>query len=101
MRQRYARYEARTGRIFRSPWSTGERMTYRSLVRPCSMGTGAYGTSASLAVSTPVASLLDRGMGYAVCHARGGGEKGDAWHSAGRALSKKQSIADFVACAGA
>jgi prolyl oligopeptidase len=32
------------------------------------------------------------------CHARGGGEKGRAWHEAGRSANKVNSMADVIAC---
>ena len=42
---------------------------------------------------------MDRGFIYAIAHVRGGGEKGDAWHEAGRLASKVNSFTDFLAVA--
>src|SRR3546814_6402895 len=39
------------------------------------------------------------GIGYAVCHARGGGELGDEWHRAAMKATKHLSWEDFIACA--
>ena len=42
---------------------------------------------------------MERGGVHAVCHVRGGGWFGEAWHRAGMLLTKEHSIEDFVACA--
>lgn len=42
---------------------------------------------------------LERGGVIAVCHPRGGGEYGDAWHRGGQLATKPNTIADFLACA--
>jgi prolyl oligopeptidase len=42
---------------------------------------------------------FDVGGAWAVCHARGGGYYGDAWHRAGQTNSKPNSWLDFIACA--
>src|SRR3546814_11967455 len=39
------------------------------------------------------------GIGYAVCHARGGGELGDEWHRAAMKATKHLNWEDFIACA--
>jgi oligopeptidase B len=44
-------------------------------------------------------SLLDRGVIVAAAHVRGGGEKGEHWHEAGKLLDKQYSSSDFIACA--
>ncbi len=62
-------------------------------------GYGAYGLSSDPRFSSDRLSLLDRGMGYALAHVRGGGDLGKTWHEAGRLLTKKKSFTDFVACA--
>jgi oligopeptidase B len=46
-------------------------------------------------------SLLDRGVGVAVAHVRGGGELGKRWHDAGRMARKRNSFDDFVSVAEA
>jgi oligopeptidase B len=62
-------------------------------------GYGAYGVSAPISFSPARLSLLDRGVVYAVAHVRGGGELGEAWHDAGRLLSKLNSFTDFISAA--
>jgi prolyl oligopeptidase len=42
---------------------------------------------------------LERGGVWAYCHARGGGEFGEAWHEAGKLATKPATVADFLACA--
>ena len=44
-------------------------------------------------------SLLDRGMGFAIAHVRGGGELGRRWYDDGKLLHKRNTFTDFVACA--
>ena len=41
------------------------------------------------------ACMLERGWVLAFAHVRGGGERGKAWHSAGRGLSKWNSFWDL------
>jgi len=48
--------------------------------------------------STP-SPWFDAGGAWAICHARGGGYYGEAWHRAGRTSSKPNSWLDFIACA--
>jgi prolyl oligopeptidase len=60
---------------------------------------GGYGMSLTPAFDPVRLAWLERGGVYAIAHVRGGGEKGRAWHLAGRAANKRNSIADFVACA--
>ncbi|MGH9369706.1 MAG: S9 family peptidase, partial [Thermoanaerobaculia bacterium] len=64
-------------------------------------GYGSYGSSIFPGFSSNRASLLDRGVVYAIAHIRGGGEMGKKWHDQGRMLSKKNSFTDFIACAEA
>ena len=59
-------------------------------------GYGAYGSSADPAWSPQSASLLDRGMVYAMAHIRGGQEMGRAWYDQGHLLNKKNSFTDFI-----
>ncbi|HEU4533990.1 MAG TPA: prolyl oligopeptidase family serine peptidase, partial [Polyangiaceae bacterium] len=42
---------------------------------------------------------LERGGTWAYCHARGGGEYGEAWHEAGKLGTKTNTIEDYLACA--
>lgn len=60
---------------------------------------GAYERTADMGFSVNRLSLLDRGIGYAVAHVRGGGELGKRWHEAGRRGEKRKSIDDYLACA--
>ncbi|MGZ8287310.1 MAG: S9 family peptidase [Allosphingosinicella sp.] len=57
---------------------------------------GSYGASMDPAWSPTVASLLDRGMVYAIAHIRGGQEMGRAWYDQGHLLNKKNSFTDFI-----
>ena len=45
--------------------------------------------------------IPDALIAHALCHVRGGGELGRAWHSAGRRELKPNSFTDLVACAAA
>jgi prolyl oligopeptidase len=61
---------------------------------------GAYGIS----TTTPFygrdfMAWVARGGAMAFCGVRGGGERGRAWHEAGRLASKSSGHADFIACA--
>jgi len=62
-------------------------------------GYGAYGDIEHPEFGTERLSLVDRGFVYAIAHVRGGGEKGDAWHDAGRLANKATSVEDFIAVA--
>jgi prolyl oligopeptidase len=63
-------------------------------------GYGAYGMSLEPGFRPPLIAWLERGGIYALCHARGGGEHGDAWYRAGHKGNKPNTISDFIACAG-
>lgn len=62
-----------------------------------------YGSYGALTVSPWYNPLLlpwaVRGGALAFCGTRGGGERGRAWHEAGRADKKPNAHADFIACA--
>jgi prolyl oligopeptidase len=48
---------------------------------------------------SPSMAWLARGGAIAYCGVRGGGERGRAWHEAGRGANKPNGHADFIACA--
>ena len=62
-------------------------------------GYGAYETSIDPYFTIARLSLLDRGMGFAIAHVRGGGELGRRWYDQGKMLHKRNTFTDFVACA--
>jgi len=62
-------------------------------------GYGAYGFSIDAAFSSPRLSLVDRGFIFAIAHVRGGQEMGRQWYEDGKLLKKKNTFADFIACA--
>ncbi len=62
-------------------------------------GYGAYESSMDPYFTISRLSLLDRGMGFAIAHVRGGGEMGRHWYEQGKLLHKRNTFTDFVACA--
>lgn len=62
-------------------------------------GYGSYEHSIDPYFTISRLSLLDRGMGFAIAHVRGGGEMGRQWYDDGKMLSKRNTFTDFVACA--
>ena len=64
-------------------------------------GYGAYGYAMDPMFEPTWAGLLQQGPAYAICHVRGGGEFGSAWHEAGRLANKANTWKDFIACAEA
>jgi prolyl oligopeptidase len=62
-------------------------------------GYGGYAVPLTPWFSPTLPVWLERGGLYAVCHVRGGGEKGESWHEAGARGNKKNGVDDFVACA--
>ncbi len=62
-------------------------------------GYGAYGFSYDPAYDPRLLAWLGRGGVFAVCHVRGGGEFGEAWHKAGQRATKANTWRDFIACA--
>jgi oligopeptidase B len=62
-------------------------------------GYGSYEDSMDPWFSVARLSLLDRGVGFAVAHVRGGGEMGRHWYEDGKLLHKTNTFTDFVACA--
>lgn len=69
---------------------------HRALV----MGYGGYGMSMQPHFDPILLEWSKAGGVQAVCHVRGGGEKGDGWHRAGQGANKHKGVEDFVACAG-
>jgi oligopeptidase B len=51
-------------------------------------GYGSYGVTIPDTFSTTLLPLLDRGVVTTVTHIRGGGELGEAWHDAGKMMTK-------------
>jgi oligopeptidase B len=62
-------------------------------------GYGSYETSMDPYFTISRLSLLDRGIGFAIAHVRGGGEMGRRWYDEGKLLLKRNTFTDFVACA--
>lgn len=57
---------------------------------------GSYEISMPVRFSTARLSLLDRGVGFAVAHVRGGGEMGKDWYENGKLEHKMNTFTDFV-----
>lgn len=63
------------------------------------IGYGAYGVSlGNPYFESQFLPLINRGFVIAFAHVRGGGEKGNDWHLAGKKLSKPNTWKDFIAC---
>jgi oligopeptidase B len=62
-------------------------------------GYGAYGFPYPAMFSSQRLSLLERGIGVAIAHIRGGGDLGKRWHDAGRMMQKRNTFTDFIAAA--
>ncbi|QNN53019.1 S9 family peptidase [Nocardioides mesophilus] len=62
-------------------------------------GYGSYEDSMDPYFTISRLSLLDRGVGFAIAHVRGGGEMGRQWYDEGKMLHKRNTFTDFVACA--
>ena len=61
-------------------------------------GYGGYGQSMTPFFNATLAEWVRAGNVLAICHVRGGGEKGETWHSAGQGTNKHKGVEDFVAC---
>lgn len=60
---------------------------------------GAYGLSITARLEPKSLVWARHGGVIAYCHGRGGGERGRAWHLAGRRENKERGVEDVVACA--
>jgi len=59
-------------------------------------GYGSYGLPIYDTFSTARLPLIDRGVVISVAHIRGGGEMGEAWHDAGKMMTKRNTFTDFI-----
>ncbi|KAJ3163779.1 hypothetical protein HDU88_006271 [Geranomyces variabilis] len=59
---------------------------------------GAYGTYTDPAFKIDPLPLLDRGIGYALCHPRGDGNLGPAWYTGGKYAEKHNTLDDVGSC---
>ncbi|MCX8500699.1 MAG: S9 family peptidase [Alphaproteobacteria bacterium] len=62
-------------------------------------GYGAYGIATEASFREQRFSLIDRGIGFALAHVRGGDDLGWDWYSAGKLAQKTNSFDDFIAVA--
>ncbi|MCD9096753.1 prolyl oligopeptidase family serine peptidase [Luteimonas fraxinea] len=63
-------------------------------------GYGSYGVLTTSPLSSPLLSpWIERDGAFVFCGTRGGGERGRAWHEAGREANKPNAHDDLAACA--
>jgi oligopeptidase B len=62
---------------------------------------GSYGWSVQPSFALDRLPLLERGFIYAIAHVRGGSERGQRWHRAGKLANRSNSFMDFIAVAEA
>lgn len=60
---------------------------------------GGFGVPATPRFSVFVSILLELGFAFALPHIRGGGDRGKAWHEAGRGRNRPTAIGDFCSAA--
>ena len=60
---------------------------------------GSYGSSLLPGFGTSRLATIEAGATRAFCHARGGGELGEAWRLAGKDANKPNTWRDLIACA--
>lgn len=60
---------------------------------------GAYGITQTPTFDPATLAWLERGGVLGICHVRGGGEFGEAWHKGGQKLKKPNTWRDLIACA--
>jgi len=60
---------------------------------------GSYGIDQDAAFFARALPWLDLGGVFAIAHVRGGGELGEAWHLAGKGLTKPNTWRDAIDCA--
>jgi oligopeptidase B len=67
---------------------------------PCLLyGYGAYEITVDPSFSALRLNLLERGIGFAIAHVRGGGELGRTWYEQGRMEHKANTFTDFITAA--
>ncbi len=59
-------------------------------------GYGSYGIAMNDTFSYTMLPLMDRGVVTTTAHIRGGGELGEAWHDAGKMMTKRNTFTDFI-----
>jgi prolyl oligopeptidase len=59
---------------------------------------GSYGISELADFSARRAAAMRQGITYGICHARGGGELGEAWRLGGKDANKHNTWGDLIAC---
>lgn len=60
---------------------------------------GGFGVSSGPSYEASLPAWLEIGGVFATARIRGGGEKGPAWHAAGRGANKLRTITDLIECA--
>jgi oligopeptidase B len=59
-------------------------------------GYGSYGATIPDTFNVALLPLMDRGVVTTLAHIRGGGELGEAWHDAGKMMTKRNTFTDFI-----
>ena len=63
------------------------------------IGYGSYGIPSDPRFSSPMLSLIERGVTVAIAHIRGGGDLGRHWYQQGKLERKMNTFTDFIAVA--